>query len=69
MYGYTVIGCFLIEIYASIEPFYFSMIILGSTIRPTTVNKLAVTALQHMLTPSFISVDIFVLFFPYMFDV
>ena len=47
----------------------FSMAILGSIIISTTVIKLAVTALQQILTPLFIIVDIFALVVPYLFDV
>ena len=43
------------------------MSVLGSTRRPTTVKKLVVTALQRILTPSFITVDIFTLVAPYLF--
>ena len=45
------------------------MAVLISTRRPTTVNKLAVTALQRILTPSFITFDIFALVVPYLFTV
>ena len=53
--------------YASIETFYFEMAIQSSTIR--TVNTWVVTALQLILTPLFITVDIFDLFIPYFFSV
>ena len=43
------------------------MAVLNSTRRPTTVNTLVVTALQRILTPSFITVDIFALVVPYLF--
>ena len=36
---------------------------------PNTVNKLSVTALKLILTPSFVNVDMFALVFPYLFDV
>ena len=49
------------------EPFSLPMAILGSKIRPTNVKKLAVTALQHILTPLFITFDIFALAVPYFF--
>ena len=38
-------GSLLMEIQASREPFGFVMDVLGSTRRPTTVNKLEVTVL------------------------
>ena len=50
---------------ASIEPFGFAMAVIGSTRRPTTANKLAVIALQHIMTPSFVSLDMFALVVPY----
>ena len=62
-YGY------LMEGYASIEPFYFTMDVPSSTIRPTTVNTWVVTFLQLILTPSFITVDIFGLVVKYLFFV
>ena len=54
---------------APIEIFGFLMDILYSIIRPTTVNKLAVTALQHIMTPLFTTLDIFSLIVPDIFDV
>ena len=45
------------------------MAVLGSIRRPTTVKILAVTALQRILTPSFITFDIFALVVPYLFTV
>ena len=54
------------EIYASREPFGFAMdVILGSKIGHTTVNKFSATALQHILTSSLITVEIFALVVPY----
>ena len=55
---------YLMEWWASREPFYFSMTVLSSTRSPTTVNTCAVTALQLILTPLFITVDIFALVVP-----
>ena len=49
----TVKGGFLMERYASRESFGFEMDVLGSTRRPTTVNKLDVIVLQHIMTPLF----------------
>ena len=43
------------------ESFGFTMDVLGSTRRPTTVIKLVVTALQHIMTPSLVTLDIFAL--------
>ena len=45
------------------------MAVLVSTILPTTVNKLAVTALQRILTNSFVTVDMIYLAVPYLFAV
>ena len=45
------------------------MAVPSSTIRPTTVKKLAVTSLQQILSPLFITVDKFTLVVPYFFDV
>ena len=54
---------------ASREPFGFKMaILIGSTIGPTTLNKFSVTTLKHILTPSFITVDIFSIVIPYLLD-
>ena len=47
------------------EPFGFAMSVIGSIRIPTTVNKLDVTALQCIMTPSFVSLDIFALVVPY----
>ena len=55
----TVMRGFLIERYTSREPFGFVMAVLGSTKIPTTVNKLAMADLQRILTPSFMTVDMF----------
>ena len=65
----TIQGGCLIEINASREPFGFSMDAIGSTRRPTIVNKLGVTALQRIMTPSFVSLGMFALVVPYLFAV
>ena len=56
------------EIYASRKTFGFSMIVLGSTRRTTTVSKLAVTDFQVILTPLFVTIDMFALVVPYLFS-
>ena len=45
------------------------MSLLGSTIKPATVNKFSVTALQRILTALFVTVDMFDLVIPYFFDI
>ena len=62
-YGY------LMEINAPIEPFGFEFDIIGSTRIPTTVNTLAVTDLQRILTPSFVTIDMLALVVPYLFGI
>ena len=57
------------EKYSSREAFGFAMDVIGSTIRPTTVNKLAVIFLEHITTPSFVSLDMFALVVTYLFSV
>ena len=57
------------EIYASRKTFDFVMAVLGSTIRPITVNKLAVIDLQCIMTTLFVTLDILALSVPYLFDV
>ena len=52
-----------------IEKFVFEMSVLSSTIRPITVKKLVVTALKHILTPLFRTVDILSLIVLYLFSV
>ena len=47
----TVMGGCIMERYVLREPLGFTMAVLGSTTRPTNVNKLAVTALQQIMTP------------------
>ena len=59
-------GC-LIEKDTPIEQFGFLMAVLGSTSRPTTVNKLVVIDLQRIFTPLFITIDMFDLYVPYLF--
>ena len=54
---------------ASREPFGFAMAMLGSTRKSNTVNKLAVTALQRIMTPSFVTLYMFALAVPYLFAV
>ena len=61
-------GC-LMGIYASIEAFGFSEDVIGSTRRPTIVNRLSVIALRHIMNPSFVSFDMFALIAPYLFAV
>ena len=65
----TVIGGFQMEIYALRKTLSVSIVVIDSTRRPTTVKNVAVTALQRILTPLFITVDIFALVVPYLFDV
>ena len=64
----TVMGVCLMERYASREPFGFAMAVLGSIIRPTTVDKFAVTDLQRIMNPSFIALDMLAIFVPSSFD-
>ena len=49
---------------ASIQPFGFAMFVLGLTRRPTTDKKLAMTNLQRIMTPSFITIEMFALLVP-----
>ena len=65
----TVMGGCLMERDASREPFGFEMDVLGSTRKHNTFNDLAVTALQHIITPSFVALDMFALVVPYLFAV
>ena len=53
------------EVDASIQTFDSEMPVPSSTRRSTTVKKWVVTDLQQILTPSFITVDIFALVIPY----
>ena len=57
------------ERYSSREPFGFAMYMIGSTIRPTPINKLAVIVLQRIMTPPFVSLDIFSLVIQYLFSI
>ena len=54
---------------ASRETLCFTMAEIGSTRRPTTIKNLLVTALQLILTPSLVTVDMFALVIPYLFAV
>ena len=54
------------KIYNSIEAFFSAMDVLGSTRIPTNVNYLAVIVLQHIMTPSFVSLSIFAFVVPYL---
>ena len=65
----TVQGGCLMEIYASREAFGFARDVISSTRKCTIVNKLAVIVLQHIMTPSFVSFDMFALVVPYLFAV
>ena len=47
------------EIYASREAFGFARDIVGSTKRFTIFNKFVVMFLEHILTPSFVSLEMF----------
>ena len=62
-------GFCLMERDSSLGDFGFEIDVIGSTIRPTIVNKLAVIVLQHIMTPSFISLDMFDIVVPYLFAV
>ena len=55
----TVHGSWLMEIYASIEAFGFARDVIGSTGRCTIVDKFAVIVLKRIMTPPFISLDMF----------
>ena len=48
------------EKYASREAFGIARDIIGSTIRCTIVNKFIVIVLKYFMTPSFVSLDMFV---------
>ena len=47
------------EIYASREAFGFARDVIGSTRRFTIVDKFAVIFLKLIITPSFVSLDVF----------
>ena len=66
----TVMGGYPMGRYDSREPFGFSMyVIICSTRGTTNVNKFALTALQRINTPSFVTVDMFALVVPHLFAV
>ena len=56
----TVQGSCLMEKYASIEAFGFAMDVIGSTRGCTIVNKFIIIVLKYIMTPSFVSLDMFV---------
>ena len=49
----------LMEIYASKEAFGFASDVIGSTRRCTIVDKFVVIVLKRIMTPSFVSLDMF----------
>ena len=55
----TVQGSCLMEKYASREAFGFERFVIGSTRRCTIVNKLIVIVLKYIMTPLFVSLDMF----------
>ena len=55
----TVQGSYLMEKYASKEAFVFARDVIGSTRRCTIVNKFIVIVLKCIMTPSFVSLDMF----------
>ena len=57
----------LMERDTSREAVGFARDLIGSTRRRTIFNKLAVIVLQHIMTPSFVSLDMFALVVPYFF--
>ena len=57
----------LMERDASRELFGFAMDVIVSTRRPSTVNNSSVTALRHIMTPSFVILDMYALVIPYLF--
>ena len=65
----TVQGGCLMERDGSREAFGFARDVIGSTRRRNIVNKLAVVVLQRIMTPSFVSLDMFALAIPYLFAV
>ena len=60
----TVTEGYIMDVYDSIEPFYFSMTVTSSAITPNTVNIWVGTALKWISTPLFITVDIFAVVVP-----
>ena len=55
----TIQGSCLMEIYASREAFAFSRDVISSTGRCTIVDKCVVIVLKRIMTPLFISLDMF----------
>ena len=55
----TIQGSFLMEIHVSIEAFGFARDVIGSTKRCTIVNKFAIIVLKHIITSSFVYLDMF----------
>ena len=53
-------GSFLMVKYASREAFGFVRDVIGSTRRCTIVDKFVVIVLKRIMTPSFVSLDMFV---------
>ena len=60
-------GGYRMERDTSIKPFSFTMCVLGSKIRCTTVKKLAVTALKFIMTLLFVNLDMFAYVITYIF--
>ena len=56
----TVQVILIIEIYVSREAFVFARDVIGSTRRCTIVEMFVVTVLKRITTPSFVSLDMFV---------
>ena len=56
----TVQGSCPMEKYSSREAFGFAKVVIGSTRRCTIVNKFIVIVLKYIMTPSFVSLDMFV---------
>ena len=65
----TVQRCYLMYRYDSIEAIVFAMYVIGSTRRPTMINKFAVIVSQHITTPLCISLVMVALVVPYFFNV
>ena len=55
----TVQGSCIMEIDSFIKAFGFAMDVVGSTRRCTIVDKFVVIVLKRMMTPSFVSLDMF----------
>ena len=56
----TVQGSFLMEIYASREAFIFTRDVIGSTRRCNIVDRFVVIFFKYIMTPPFVSLDMFV---------